>query len=358
MRVEDGQHPELGLAHLNDIPGRVERNIVTRAAGFTQLLLRRNVSKFWSSPAIAGLVIVIVVGLVSSLRSGGRLYDWYFLWYECIFMAWPWDYRDRFVIPILPLACLYLWRGGETFKNYLIRQPKRAGVTLAVLGSLLCVSSAAFALRLASFPVNPDHVRGDHLQTIAATVLWAFVAFAGLVILKLRRDGHANFARRIRAAESALSFPLWLVASFGFAVLVGSGVKTIVAIGHDRSDPDVTKEFLYPELDASEWIRTHESSNLVIMAREPEFVFHYAQHPTVWFPPISDSKVLMDGIRRHHVGIIVVARHQPSYWLPAEVECFQALEQAYPGVFRLIYRGPDSSVYEVEPAAGGNPSAS
>lgn len=350
LRVKDGQHPELGFAHLSDIPGRVERNIVTRAAGFTQLLLRRNVSKFWSSPAIVGLVMVIAVGLVSSLRSGGQLYDWYFLWYECIFMAWPWDYRDRFVIPIVPLACLYLWRGGKTIKNYLIRQPRNAGLAFALLGFLLCICSGAFALRLATFPVSQHHVRGDHLQTIAATVFWAFLAVAGLVILKLQRDGQANFARTIRAAESALSFPFWLAATFGLASLVGSGVKTIVAIGHDRLHPDVTKESLYPELDASDWIRIHEPSHLVIMAREPEFVFHYAHQPTVWFPPISDPKVLMDGIQRYHVDMVVVARHQPSYWLPTEVDCFRALEQAYPGVFRLIHRGPDDSVFEVESA--------
>ena len=127
-----------------------------------------------------------------------------------------------------------------------------------------------------------------------------------------------------------------------------------MAIGHNRANLDATKESLYPELEASDWIRTHEPPNVVLMAREPEFVFHYAHDPTVWFPPISDAKVLMDGIRRYHVEFVVVARHQPSYWLPTEVYCFQALEQDYPGVFHLSHRGPDDSVYEVESAIEKN----
>ena len=92
LRVKDGQHPELGLAHVSDIPNRMGRNVVMQAAGFAQLLIRRNISKFWSSPAICGVVIVIAVGLASSLRDAGQLHDWYFLWYECIFLVWPWDY--------------------------------------------------------------------------------------------------------------------------------------------------------------------------------------------------------------------------------------------------------------------------
>jgi lipid-A-disaccharide synthase-like uncharacterized protein len=354
VEVKNGQDPELGLAHVSDIPSRIGRNVVARAVGFSELLLRRNVSTFWSSPAIFGLVLVIALGLISSLRNGGQLYDWYFLWYECIFMVWPWDYRDRFVLPIVPLACLYLWRGAKTIMHYLIRRPRSVGLAFALLGTLLCICSATFALRLAAFPVNPGHVRGDHLQTIAATVLWGLLGIAGLVILKMQRDNHATFARKVRVAESVVSLPFWFVVTVGVAFLVVTGVKTIVAIGQNRANLDATKESLYPELEASDWIRTHEPPNVVLMAREPEFVFHYAHDPTVWFPPISDAKVLMDGIRRYHVEFVVVARHQPSYWLPTEVDCLQALQQAYPGVFRLSHRGPDNYVYEVEPALERN----
>lgn len=354
IKVKNGHEPELGFAQVSDLPVRVERNIVTRAAGFSQLLLRRNVSKFWSSPAISGVLIIIALGLVFSLRNGGQLYDWYFLWYECIFMVWPWDYRDRFILPVVPLACLYLWRGGKTIMNFLICQPKRAGLACAVVSSLLCICSAAFAFGLAALPVHPDHVRGDHLQTIAATLFWGALAIVGLVILKLQQGGTDSFGRMVRVAGKVLPLPSRIVLVLAVTFLVGSGVKTIVAVGRNRLNPDITKQSLYPEIEASEWIRAHEPSTRVIMAREPEFVFHYSQEPTVWFPPISDPKVLMDGIQRHHVELVVVAHHPQSYWLPPEDTCFQSLQQTYPTAFHLIHRGPDNSVFQVVPSRDGS----
>lgn len=350
LRVKDGQQPELGFAHLSDIPSRVERNVVTRAVGLSKILIRRRVSEFWSSPAIFGVEFSIAVGLISSLRAGGQLHDWYYLWYECIFWVWPWDYRDRFVFPVVPLACLYLWRGIKAIRLYLIRQPRRGGLALALIGSILCFCSAAFALRLFTFPVDPEHVRGDHLQTMAATGFWGLVAVSGLALFLMKQDSRQMFARAARLAV----VPLWVVASLAVALVVGSGVKTIVAIGHNRLHPDITQESLYPEMEASTWIRENQPPGLVIMAREPEFVFHYAQHPTVWFPPISDPKVLMDGIQRHRIGLVVVAHHPQCYWLPSEEACFQVLQRAYPDAFHLIHRDPDDAVFQVVRSAGGS----
>ena len=347
LRVKDGQHPELGFAKVTDIPTRVERNLVTRTAGFDQILSRRHISNFWSSPAIIGLLIVVAVGLISSLRGGGQLFDWYFLCYECIFMVWPWDYRDRFVFPVVPLACLYVWRGLQSIWNFLVRQPRKAGLAFAVIGSVLCLCSAAFALRLFPFPSNPDHVRGDHLQAIAASLFWGVLAIAGLVIFWLQQSGQDSYTRLVHFGKTVLPIPLRVALILVVTFLVVPGVRNIVSIGRNRSNPDITKQSLYPELEASEWIRTHEPPNLVLMAREPEFVFHYTHDPTVWFPPISDPKALMDGIQRHHVDLVVVAHHLNSYWLPAEGDSFQRLEQSYPTTFRLIHQGPDNSVYEV-----------
>jgi len=90
------------------------------------------------------------------------------------------------------------------------------------------------------------------------------------------------------------------------------------------------------------------------MARDAEFVFHYTYHRVVWFPPISDPAVLMNGIRRYGVGVILVVHHTANYWLPAEDACFQSLQQAYGNAFRLVHQGIDSWVYEVVPQSTGS----
>jgi len=351
LRVKNGHNPELGLAHLADIPDRIERNLVMRAHGFSHLLAQRNVSKFWSSPAIIGPLMLIAIGLGSSLWTGGQLYDWYFLWYEFIFMLWPWEYRDRFLIPVVPLACLYLWRGAKALKDYSVRQPRAVGAGLVLLGSFLCLSSAKFAFGINDSPVNPEHARGDHLQTVAAILFWGISTLIGFWMLTSHSSKHLHdstgpLARFSLIVESRAPLAVRLVIVV-IAAMVVSGTMRVVAIGRYNLNHDVTEEPFYPLMKAADWIRTHEPSDSVIMAREPEFVFHFSQRRTVWFPPISDPEVLMDGIRRHHVGVILVVHQAKSYWLPAEDECFQSLLQAHPSEFHLAHQDRDTWVYEV-----------
>ena len=352
LSVKYGHSPELGLAHVSDLPARLADNTLTRAVGYMEFLSRRYVSPFWSSPAIFGVLVLAAIGLITSLRSGGHLHDWYFIWYECIFLAWPWDFRDRFVIPVVPLACLYLWRGAKELKNYSLRQPKAVGVSLIFLGIALAVISIAFSKSWMAFPLDPQHARGDRLQPIVATLLWILVAAAGSVFVGFHSFGNSLSARSMwsrinKILESGNPRLLRLLVFAGTAVLVVSGTRQVFAVGRNNLTVNIETQYLYPEIESAMWIQKNEPDARVVMAREPEFVCHYAHHPVVWFPPISNPLTLMDGIQRLHVGFIVVAHHSRSYWLPSEDACFQALQQAYPTMFQLIHRGPDNWVYEV-----------
>jgi hypothetical protein len=358
VRVKDGHYPELGLARLRDFPARAKRNTLSRAAGLSQFLIRRNISRFWSSPATFGIILLITVGLASSLRKGGQLHDWYFLWYEIIFMFWPWDYRDRFLIPVVPLACLYLWRGAKALRNYSVRQPKVAGVGLVLFAGLLCISSAAFTFGIFTFPSNPEHIKGDHLQMIAATVIWGILAVIGFGMLQSHaRDSlHEDsdwFAHLSRIVQSLSPVALRITAISVLSLIVLSSTARVIAMGRENLHPDMTKQSGYPMIVAANWIRSHEPSDRPIMAREPEFIFHFTGRRVVWFPPISNPEVLMEGIRRHHVAVIVVMHRLDNYWLPAEDACFQALQNSYPSAFDLVYWDLGTRVYEVAPPTDG-----
>jgi len=358
LRVKDGQHPELGYATISDVPARIAINVVTRETGFLRLMLRRNFAEFWSSPAIAGFTVVLLIGLWFSVKNGGQLCDWYFLFYECIFLAWPWDYRDRFVFPIVPLACLYLWRGILGIRNLLIARPKWTSLGLAFAGLLLCFASAAFALGFLKFHVNPRHVHGDHLQVVLVTFFWGLFSIAAFLVFRVQQiGGSASIIRMAHTFRPGLSISAAILTVSTVAFLVITGAKAIIVAGRANLDPDPAEVSLFPEFKASNWIRTHEPEGAVVMAREPEFVFHYSHEKTVWFPPISNAGVLMDGIRRHQVGIIEVSRHENSYWLPSEEDCFESLSRSYGVFFRLVQRDSDYQVYEVldRPAIGSRP---
>jgi len=361
--VKNGQHPELGVAKLGDIPSRVGRNIVTRTAGFDQILTRHYIGPFWSSPAIFGMLILVVLGLADSFRKGGELHDWYFLWYEAIFLVWPWDYRDRFVFPVVPLACLYLWRGLRVFQYHSIRRPKAVGVGLIVSGSILCVTSVAFAYRVLAFTVETGHTRGDHLQPLAAAFFWAVLAAMGFFMLKFPSLGGSAdkstppWYGRIGGLEKF--FSLRLATALGIALLVGVGMKAQIGEARHNLNMDARQEASYGEIQAADWIRTHEPPDRVVMARDQDMFFHYTGgRRVVWFPPISDPNVLMEGIRRHHVGVIVVVNPPLKYWLPTEDVCFQLLAQAYGSAFQLVHRDPKFQVYEVALPTDRKPNAS
>jgi hypothetical protein len=354
LEVKNGQQPELGLAHLSDIPIRVAKNIVTLTDAFGHVLTHRYISEFWSSPAICGVFMLTAIGLAGSLQNAGQLHDWYFLWYQVVLLVWPWEVRDRFLFPVVPLACLYLWRGAKVVLKYSIREPRLAGLGLAAVGLVLSFSSAAFALRIITFTVNMQRAMADRLQPVAATVFWFTLTLIGVGMLIHPALRSSRIGPRVLAhLHSEIPLPLRLALILGVALLVGSGARQVVVLGRENLHPEVAQQDTYPEIEASAWIRTHEPADRVIMAREPEFVFHYTQRRVVWFPPISDPRVLMDGIRRHRVGVVVVAHHSSSYWLPPEDACFQSLLQAYGSCFRLSHQGTDYRVYEVVAPEGG-----
>jgi len=354
LKIKSGNQPELGNATVADIPARVGKNVVDRADEFVKFMSGRWVSRFWSSPAIGGVILLIAIGLASSLRKGGQLHDWYFLWHEIIYLLWPWDFELRFLLPVAPLACLYLWRGFLVTRNYSLRSPETAGRWIAAVASFLAICSAAFAFHFASFPRDADHLRGDRLQPIGAVLFWSALAILGLVMLslpalkRLRQTVHHFFAS---LPKSDLAGILKTAAILLLIVQVGRGARQELVIGRQNAHPDLRASDFYPDIEAAEWIAKHEPPGTVAMARKQDLVFHYSHHHVVWFPPISDARILMDGIQRHRVGVVVVTHPKHQYWLPAEDARFHALMKTYGQRFRLVHQGPADMVFEL-PSGG------
>jgi hypothetical protein len=357
LKVKSGNHPELGTVQLSDIPGRIGHNAVLSSAELGRVLTGLWISGLWFSPAVISVLVLIVIGLGTSLRTGGQLHDWYFLWNEITFLAWPWDPEQRFLYPILPLACLYLWRGAKTLKNYSARRPERLAQCLVTCGAFLTLSSLVFTLwifRSAPFA----SARMDHAQAVGSILFWIIVTAFGLRAVKAPSppnfggSGVLVSSNRLDGWKAPTS--LRNAAMVALAVLIGLHAQQQVHIGRENTTFDITKQPYYPEIEAAQWIGAHEPSDRVVMARKEDLVVHYSGHRAVWFPPISTADVLMDGIQRLHVTLVVVAHHW-KYFQPDEDACFSSLLQAYGERFRLVHRGPEVEVYEVEDEGTSNP---
>jgi len=177
LAVRSGNHPELGMATARDIPARVLKNADLHADFVGAALLQRPTQFRGHVIMVVGVLFLVTVGWCASLwTTGGGLLEWYFLAYETIYLLWPWDLEARFVIPVAPLAGLYLWRGAS---------------------ALLSIASRPVAVG----PSTPPRAWALPLAT------WIGVAaVAGLVLVGSAEDLEAGRANRdLRSAANAVT---------------------------------------------------------------------------------------------------------------------------------------------------------
>jgi hypothetical protein len=341
LSVKNGNQPELGAASLADVASRAERNLVDRAVAITYLLTGKfgRLPRNWFSPWVFGPVMLILVGLGGSMwRTGGQLHDWYFVGHEAMYLLWPWNYEERFFLPVAPLACLYLWRGGKAVLDWAVEKPRLATGLSLLIASVSGVWAIAYGWNTAG------------ARSKVAAVSWVLFALSvAWIHWGLHRPSALNrlLSRLVTVRRRSVG-PFQIAAFVMVAVLVGIGVARQLRMGRDNLAFDVTREDTYPQILAAKWIQLHTPGSSVVMARQLDVVFHYAERKVVWFPPSSDPRLLMDGIIKHRVEFIIVFdRGRNSYWLPSEQDCFKRLSAAYPWVFHVVQEGPREKIYSV-----------
>jgi hypothetical protein len=110
-------------------------------------------------------------------------------------------------------------------------------------------------------------------------------------------------------------------------------------------------EILAPEVEAGLWLRAHAAPDSVVMARHWPTVRHYAERKLVWFAPISDAGVLLEGIVKHGVEYVVVIKHGEPYYLPDDDYCFDRLLVAHAKNFRLVLQSVNLRIFKVDKSA-------
>lgn len=346
LRVKNGNEPMLGMATLRDIPTRIGRNLDNYSVELVKVMTRKTrVNPFWCSPFVAGFVLLVLVGLLSSLiRDGGQLYDWYFALSAAMVVLWPWDVETRFLYPIAPLVCMYLWRGGKSVLGVLQGGSVTAAACVFLVGATLSLCSLRWMMR-------------THLsQSFLSLAFWAvtLIAGAGAVVFRYGlasmriREVRDRLALLGRKHQEQILLAVGAAVFLACSVFVAQGAVMQTRFARWNTTFDFTSWILNPSIEAGKWIRQNEPSDVVVMARKNDLVYHYSDRRVVWFPPTDDSHLLMWGIQKYHVTRIVVTDTDDGYWRPSESACFERLRHAYPGVFRPLYRGRGYWLYEVD----------
>jgi hypothetical protein len=349
LKLKSGNQPELGMATLSDIPRRILTNAADDAVLLSQALLRRWVDIAWMSVLVIGPIVLVLIGWGSSLwRTGGTLQDWYFAAYQGLYLLWPWKIETRFFLPIAPLACLYMWRGGFALIALAKHRPRLLALAWYPVGVILAVSS--WFWMHGSWIAS--HMTHAGLQDESSFIVWILTS-----ILAVRMLWEESSWSRASTA-----FRLWLHQPAGYLrisrlrVLHCMGVLAVVvliAIGLDaqiklaRTNLDVNSETnrLPPDVLAGQWINAHTEPSAIVMARHLPIIYHYAARNMVWFPPSSNPQLLMEGIRKHKIDFIVVVTRENSYYLPPEEDCMAALLPVYPNAFDLVHESDHYKIY-------------
>jgi len=358
IKVKNGNYPELGMAEWSDIPRRVGRNLMAESDIVAQLVLRHGVDQ--TKLAVVTIpVILIGAGWIFSVwqSDGMDLVDWYFAGYNFIYLLWPWRMEPRFVLPVAPLACLYIWRGGEALVRVSRSRPRAVAMALLPIALALGILGARWmALHWPAYGDLPDELIIP-LWFVCAGVALRFLWTGHLpypieqVLETDERHGQdpegfeLRHRRWIKYVGQGLVVFLIVIASISDLHL---GRENINAGVSGEMLTTGTSEALASEVAAGLWLRSHSSPDSVAMARHWPTVYHYAERRLVWFPPISDPTALFSGIVRHAVEYIVVVKHSQPYYFPDDEYCFNRVMSAHPESFTLVMKEGNLRIFRVK----------
>jgi hypothetical protein len=358
LKVKSGNYPELGIATLGDVLVRIESNSLKQMDLLAQLVLRHGVDTSKVAVAIAPLVPIGIGWGYSLWETGGEsLLAWYFAGYEFIYLLWPWGVERRFFLPVAPLACLFLWKGVKASVILVKSKPRLVGLLWAPFGLLLGVSGChwLYIHRLDSWGSFPDEL---------LVPVWLFSSFGAAWMAYTGRPpsillSSSEFARWLFRPITFVKVSPWRVsqASLGvlFLTLIAAGLTAEAKMARDNvaildllSDKDTSINLMAPDIESALWIRSHTPGGSVVMARHVPLVYHYSERRIVWFAPISNPDILMQGIVRHGVNYVIVVKHAYTYYLPDDNYCFDKLLAKYGDAFHLVFRDSSIRIFEVQ----------
>jgi hypothetical protein len=217
ITMKSGNYPELGYATVADIPLRIARNLAARSVGLSELLTLGNywIDESWYSPAVWIPVLLVLVGLGRSIwPTGGGVMEWYFVIHELMYLLWPWHLESRFLLPIAPLACLYVWRGARLLWTTAKSQPRRVAAPSLAL-SLILTIYALWSIR---------QVGGS--QATLSALFWVVAAFISGSAVLLRSRPMTTFAPLKPLTKTSRTRVLEIVGVMVLILLVSLGIAS------------------------------------------------------------------------------------------------------------------------------------
>jgi hypothetical protein len=327
--MKDPHRPGLGRTTAADIPARMAVSAGQNLADFTTLVAHSGwIAPFWFSPAVYVPGILIGLGLVAdSALWTLNAPEAYFICYAVLYLLWPFESEGRFLLPALPLAVLYCWRGLKFAQDALGRWRPRA-IYASYLLSLVPLCGAMLYLR--------QH-RGK--QVYAAAAFWA----ASLAATYLLSTLPVHCAARYMGTR-------WpLVAALGLTIIALRGAYTDFQVARMNRLPVLSSPTHKTPLDFSSWLKSVAAPGDVVMVEENQSaVVHVATGlKTATFPVSRDTAIIRTAIDVLKPNYLLVDDGTSPYFYPTQPERAALLVKGYPELLRLVRQTEAYRVFHV-----------
>lgn len=333
VAVKDPHRPELGSASTIDLLQRLPHNAVVHAAHLGTVSLGGTwVAPVWHSPIVIGVLVALAFGAVTGIIMWQQGFlGWYLLSYLGVYLLWPFDEGQRFMIPIAPLALAVAAQGVTALWTTRRRYPRR---------SLQFATMAAAAITLLA-------VIGGDLEGRQARVSvgsWSLAAIAGTVALGMRSGTLAGGTKVSQVARSWSPPSLhwgWLLLP---SVLLGLPRTASIVHANLLADPSTFRQA--PSVEAAKWLRDAPDGSA--MAGQFAVIHRITGRPVTPFPVSSDADMIATTLLARGVRYLVVADPVTfEYFEPNEVTRLALLQRTHPTLLEEVHRGPGYRIFAV-----------
>ncbi len=339
--MKDPYRPDLGRASLVDLAERIPRNAVTHAAHLGSIYLRGvGISATWFSPIVILVLLSITVGAALSIyRNNNVILSWYLIAYVSIYLIWPFDEGQRFMLPVAPLAFALAYCGVRAILSWAFRHPRTAG-RIAWTCSVAILAGALGA------GIPPG------LQAKVWTSFWLAIAVAGCiwtVAPQFKGVAVGMASQWVGMQQHAQKLGTVMV-----VLLAAVGLSGQAFMARDNLSPQPSRYRHAASVAAAEWLLTAPPGT--VMAGQDAIIHRLSGRRLVPFPITLNGELIATTIRESSVRFLVVCEPLPyEYFEPDEVLRLQQLEMAYPMLLQEVYHGPGYRVFQVASTGAAAP---